>query len=80
MPILNITYPAIEDVEMMGLMDMRRMYRFLPIPENQAECDVLNRIAARLQENGLMSLPIRMDKGLDTPDTVGVHQEPFHGG
>lgn len=80
MSILNIEYPPMDEVEMMGIMEMRRMYRFLPIPETQEQCDVINRLAARLQENGLMTLPIRMDRGLDGQETLGVAQEPFRGG
>ena len=79
MPILNIEYPSMEDVEMLGIMEMRRLYRFLPVPETQEQCDVVNRLAARLQENGLMSLPLRVDGGLDTADNYGPNGKPFHG-
>lgn len=79
MPILNIDYPTMEEVEMMGLMEMRRLYRFLPRPETQEQCDLVNRLAARLQENGLMTLPLRVDGGLDTPDNLGQVGQPFHG-
>lgn len=80
MSALNVQYPSLEDVEMMGVMELRRQYRFLPIPETQEQCDIINRLAARLQENGLMTLPIRMDRGLDGDTTLGTAQEPWHGG
>lgn len=80
MPALNVEYPDIESVEQMGVLELRRNFRFLPVPETQEQCDVLNRIAAKIQESGLSTLPIRMDRGLDGDTTLGTAQEPWHGG
>jgi len=68
MGVLNMTWPTLDDVEMMGVMELRRNYRFLRNPETEEELASLTRIGERLQENGLMTLPIRADQTKDLPD------------
>lgn len=76
---MNLNYPAdLDEVSQMTVMELRRAYRFLPAPTTQPECDLLNAIQSRIQENGMMTLPIRMDMGLDMPETV-PNSTPFHG-
>jgi hypothetical protein len=70
MGLANLDWPTVEDVDSMGVMELRRMYRFLRLPENETELAVLNYIGARLQENGLMTLPVRKNDGLDLPDAI----------
>jgi hypothetical protein len=68
MGLANLDWPTAEDVDMMGVMELRRMYRFLRLPENETELAILNLIGERLQANGLMTLPPRKNDGFDLPD------------
>ena len=79
MQIMNVNYPQLEDVEQMTIMELKRGYRFLPVPETEAECAVLNAIGDRIDASGVATRPLRMDRGLDTPETLGVTQDPYHG-